>query len=285
MDLSCVISSGDLELYVLGLLPEEQAYKVEQLALLFPEIKEEIDRISKTLEDLANTASTLPSPGVKTRVMDKLKALKAQEPLTNPSEPLVVPVSANGAKTAAPVIPLAPRVRRRQQWLGAAAIIGILITTGLCVYLSQQNRQQRQEVAQLQHQVDTLQKSWSFQQQQLLASNQALQIFQNNDYQRIDLINVPGKPAALAHLFWNKKTQEVYISDMSLPQAPVGKQYQLWAIVNGQPVDAGLLNSQKNYLQKMKAFAAADAFAITLEKQGGSPTPTLEEMYVMGKTS
>ena len=24
------------------------------------------------------------------------------------------------------------------------------------------------------------------------------------------------------------------------------------------------------------------AFAITLEKQGGSPTPTLEEMYVIG---
>ncbi len=285
MDLSCVISSGDLELYVLGLLPEEQAYKVEQLALLFPDVKEEIDRISKTLEDLANTASTLPSPEVKTMVMDQLKALKAQEPLVTPTEPPIDPVAAKGGKTTAPVIPLAEPKRRRQQWLRAAAIIGILVTTGLSVYLAQKNHQQRQEVAQLQYQVDTLQKSWFFQQQQLLASNQALQIFQNNDYQRIDLINVPGKPAALAHLFWNRKTREVYISDISLPQAPVGKQYQLWAIVNGQPVDAGLLNSQKNYMQKMKAFATADAFAITLEKQGGSPTPTLEKMYVMGKTS
>ena len=33
----------------------------------------------------------------------------------------------------------------------------------------------------------------------------------------------------------------------------------------------------------MKVFEKAEAFAITLEKQGGNPTPTKEEMYVMGK--
>ena len=32
-------------------------------------------------------------------------------------------------------------------------------------------------------------------------------------------------------------------------------------------------------------FVKADAFAITLEKAGGSPTPTKNEMYVLGKTS
>jgi anti-sigma-K factor RskA len=32
----------------------------------------------------------------------------------------------------------------------------------------------------------------------------------------------------------------------------------------------------------MLAVANAQAYAITLEKEGGSATPTLEEMYVMG---
>jgi anti-sigma-K factor RskA len=33
----------------------------------------------------------------------------------------------------------------------------------------------------------------------------------------------------------------------------------------------------------MKNIPKAEAFAITLEKAGGSPTPTLTAMYVMGK--
>jgi len=36
-------------------------------------------------------------------------------------------------------------------------------------------------------------------------------------------------------------------------------------------------------IQKMKSFGKAEAFAITLEKEGGSPTPTMTEMYVMAK--
>jgi hypothetical protein len=33
----------------------------------------------------------------------------------------------------------------------------------------------------------------------------------------------------------------------------------------------------------MKSFGKVDAFAITLEKTGGSPTPTMNEMIVNGK--
>mgnify|MGYP003549478745 FL=1 len=35
-------------------------------------------------------------------------------------------------------------------------------------------------------------------------------------------------------------------------------------------------------VQEMKSVDKAQAFAITLEKEGGNPTPTMEEMYVMG---
>ena len=37
------------------------------------------------------------------------------------------------------------------------------------------------------------------------------------------------------------------------------------------------------HIQKMKSFGHAEAFAITLEKTGGSPTPTMDEMYVISK--
>ena len=70
-----------------------------------------------------------------------------------------------------------------------------------------------------------------------------------------------------------------------MPAAPTGKQYQLWAIVDGSPVDAGMITTDKGSysIQKMKSFGKADAFAITLEKTGGSPTPTMSEMVVISE--
>jgi anti-sigma-K factor RskA len=38
----------------------------------------------------------------------------------------------------------------------------------------------------------------------------------------------------------------------------------------------------KSKVQAMKSVEIPQAFAITLEKEGGNPTPTMEEMYMMG---
>lgn len=34
---------------------------------------------------------------------------------------------------------------------------------------------------------------------------------------------------------------------------------------------------------KMTTIPEAEAFCITLENEGGSPTPTMKELYLMGK--
>ncbi len=48
-------------------------------------------------------------------------------------------------------------------------------------------------------------------------------------------------------------------------------QYQLWAIVDNQPVDAGMLEMDKGHMMvKMKNIPRAQLFAITLEQEGGS---------------
>jgi anti-sigma-K factor RskA len=83
-----------------------------------------------------------------------------------------------------------------------------------------------------------------------------------------------------------KNTGEVYIDPSNLPEAPAGKQYQLWAIVDGKPVDGGMIittkKDNKYRIQKMKTFGKAEAFAVTLETEGGNPTPK-GDMYVLGK--
>jgi anti-sigma-K factor RskA len=108
-------------------------------------------------------------------------------------------------------------------------------------------------------------------------------ILQNPDFKVIKLSGQPVAPNAKALVYFDKTKKEVYLSALQLPQAPTGKQYQLWAIVDGKPVDAGMIDSTGNIL-KMKPFANAVAFAISLEDTGGSTTEAGPKgaVYVMG---
>ena len=69
-----------------------------------------------------------------------------------------------------------------------------------------------------------------------------------------------------------------------LPKPRADKQYQLWAIVDGKPVDAGVFDVDGGAaFVKLKNIPNAQAFAITLENKGGSASPHMDALYVMGK--
>ena len=129
-------------------------------------------------------------------------------------------------------------------------------------------------------------------QQQIASLNQHLtevdkdmSIIQSKYSEPVSLKGLEAAPEAAAKIFWMKNTGEVYVDPTNMPMAPAGKQYQLWAIVDGKPVDAGMITSKdgKKYsIQKMKTFGKAQAFAITLETEVGNTQPK-GVMFVMGE--
>jgi anti-sigma-K factor RskA len=265
VDLSCIISSGDLELYVLGMLPADESEKLTVLAGLFPEIKEEIDRISETLRSVGNAAEVQPSSHIKGELMQKLAALK---------EPVI-------ASSSAPIIEMRPVQSSNRSWPAAASVAAVLFAAGF-IYLLNINRDQKALVSDQERRIASLEKTVVSKDDVLRESQVMLDMFRNEEFRKINLKQMPGASPAEVEIFWSTKTNEVYVGGIRLPEAPSGKQYQLWAIVNGKPVDAGLIS--KGQLQKMKTFDKAEAFAITLENEGGSPTPTMEAMIVMANT-
>jgi anti-sigma-K factor RskA len=71
----------------------------------------------------------------------------------------------------------------------------------------------------------------------------------------------------------------------NMPKLPSDQQYQLWALLDGKPQSLGVFDSlQNNVILKMDNVKKAQAFAITIEKQGGNPSPTLEKMQSSGRT-
>lgn len=101
------------------------------------------------------------------------------------------------------------------------------------------------------------------------------------------LKGTPLHPQALASIYWDSAgaNKDVYLMINNMPQPPSGKQYQLWALFNGKPIDLGVFDmqvKQNRLLVRMKNVQNAQAFAITLEPNGGSVNPTMKAMYVMG---
>jgi anti-sigma-K factor RskA len=80
-----------------------------------------------------------------------------------------------------------------------------------------------------------------------------------------------------------------YLWVHALPPDPAGKDYQLWAIIDGKPVSAGVFSVGTDGTALVPLAGVGPehkvgAFAVTLEPAGGVLEPTLSEMVLMGKT-
>lgn len=265
-----IISSGLLELYVLGMLNEQETELVTGMLKQYPEIETEIVAIEQSLEQYARAQAALPSPTAKENIFAQIKSAPASTVIT-------------GAHTAAAkVVPIA------SFWKYAAAASFVLLIGSLIFNLSYYRKYETAN-----NELLAANKEKSAIEQQLLAQQQVSNemndkwgLFQSKYSEPVALHGLPAAPDAAAKILWMKNTGEVYIDPSNLPDAPEGKQYQLWGIVDGKPVDGGLIittkKEDKYRIQKMKSFGKADAFAVTLETTGGNPLPK-GDMYVMGK--
>ena len=88
-----------------------------------------------------------------------------------------------------------------------------------------------------------------------------------------------------AKVYWNKLNGQAFIDVQNLPAPSAGNQYQLWAMVDGQPVNAGVFSLDEAGMQKVKTIGGLNVaeWVVTLEPKGGSPAPTMNQKYLIGK--
>lgn len=258
MDIQSYISSGVIEQYALGVLPKEEAAILECVMKNNAEVADAVLEAQKVLEELSYVQAVAPPSELKSQIFAKLNFEKPTE--ITLSEPDIKPI-----------IPIKESGNNNYRWLFAAASIALIASLGWNIYSHNEQVDKNASLAnsnsELESKLDRIQ-----QQNELLINSQI-----------IDLKGVESRPEMLASVYWDD-SRNVYLNPKNLPKAPAGKQYQLWAIVDGKPVDAGVYDQNNpEKIQKMKSIENAQAFAITLEKEGGSPTPTMEEMYVIGE--
>jgi anti-sigma-K factor RskA len=271
------ISSGILENYVLGFTSKEETIEVEQYASLYPEVKNEIAAIQTALNDFAKAESKTPPPFLKQQIWNTIESEIATEKPADNIAPLKIEPTLNNIVA----------LKNWMKYAIAASILFLIGSALLNIVQYKNNRNSLAAIDSLKQKNEVISAVLNKQEATLQNLSIGLNFASASTTQAIALNGVGDFKDALATIYFSKQSNEVYLRVNHLPLPANNKQYQLWAIVDGKPVDAGVFVFAENEIafQKMKNFASAQAFAITLEQLGGSPSPTLSAMYVMGKVS
>lgn len=260
MEVEKYIASGILELYVAGALSPEQNLEVQHYAIEYPEIKKEIEAIEAAMLKLTKAAS----PKMPENAFSKIKAELDD------------------------VIPFMPvSSEKKTPWgsyLGWAA--AILFAAGtLWMYL--QNTSLKSEIEITNQEIESLEETISNTRDEVADKDNLLQELRDRNVTVVALGGQTVSPNSYAKAYWNREEKKVIIDAQGLPDPPPGFTYQVWSLKLEPltPTSLGLLDdlaSDDTKLYTLENPNASEAFGITLEPEGGSETPTLEQLYTLG---
>ena len=275
MDKQAFIQSGIIEAYVLGLSTTEENLQVEELSDQHPEISQAIEDFSTSIEKELNANAIIPPQSVKHNLMNALQ--DEFKPVQQKNAPLTV-ASKNEFPDNAIVKNIFP-----WKMAAAASVILLLVSAAFNFHYYGKYTTAKTENENLMADRNTLQANIQVYKTSITQFESATAMMADPDMIMVKMGGQGSNENSMATVFWDSKTKEVYLMPNKLPAPIAGKQYQLWALVDGKPVDAGLMDANCIGVCKLKNISEADAFAITLEAQGGSPTPTLSQLFVLGK--
>lgn len=253
------IDSGILELYVYGSLSEEEQKEVQEMIGKHPEVKREVEAIEEAVIRLSSSVSPyLPAVNYE-RIKQKL--------FTDTTKVKKLPKTSWATYT------------------GWAAALALLVISGV---FYQQYNSTKKEIQVVNREKEELKKDNLDLDKRQEEYATTLSILSNKNTEAVALAGQENFSNAYAKAYYNKESKAVIIDAQGLPKPPEGMVYQVWSL-KLDPLTAtsvGLLDEFTDNDSKLFRVAqapTAEAFGITLEPAGGSETPTMAQLYTLGK--
>jgi len=245
---------------------DEEIRMLEELCSKYPEVQQALDEAEATMGRLALDGRERPPAALKSAILDTLV-----------NEGLV-----DGSMQA----PLEDdlQIKKSINWYALmAAACALLLVIGVIYHINTVKELKSKLSVLTARERNLLVENINFR-EQLINKEEEIMITARASVSKYNLAGIPGHEHSSATLYWDKATKEVFLLPQNLSVLPTGKQYQLWAIVDGKPVNAGVYTKDNfTALQKMRSTERAEMFAITIEKEGGAEQPTLDQMVVAVK--
>lgn len=283
------ISSGLLEAYVLGSLNLTEHEQVAGAMCRFPEVAREVSRLEADLLRAAEAIAVPPPPGLEEKIWAAIQASGPQVHSEKSSAFVEPERDVIASQPATKIIALDGErgSQKKFGWLQAAALVLLFVSVAANMILLSGRKEQEQEMTAMRAQMQERQKEEQNMAVQLARYREEAELMSRPGVTPVPMLSTQSGQAMAATIYWEKERGEAYVSVQKLPPPPEGMQYQLWAIADGKPVDIGMLDNAiaaKGGMQKVpKAVMAGQAFAVSLERAGGSPTPTGDKIYLLGK--
>lgn len=248
--------SGQLELFVAGLLSEQENQEVLKALAANPELLGEVEAIEASIINLSEAAAPRQS----------VTFSEIQQRMRGDA--------------------IAPTVRKLNWWTYTGWAAAFLLGAGL-LYTTIQNSSLKEQLTETQMQKQLLEETIEVARSDSQKTKELLAILRDRSIDKIELAGQPAAPDSYAQVYWDKQKGLTYIDAAGLPEPPEGMGYQVWSLKLSplSPTSLGMLEdyaSDENKIFTLENVNESEAFGITLEPEAGSESPTLEQLYVLG---
>ena len=233
-----------LEKYLLGTTNTEESLQVERYITMYPEVRDIYNELQENLETFAKMHAVKAPEGLRAKILNRIKAQNAG--------------------------------RRKFRRYAIAASVTAFLFAGSSYFFWNQNQNLQQENTIVNNKIKNLEEDMREQLEDV--RNQFIVL--NNPQTRKYMVNGNTKAKELkAVAYINPVKKLAYINVRKLPNLPEDYDYQMWAEVNGEMVNLGVIRNvdDKDKLRALP-FAENAVSYITIEPKGGNDTPTVQNI-------
>ncbi len=238
------LDSDLLEKYLLGTTKKEETLQVERYIAMYPKVRKTYQELQENLEAFAKIHAVKAPEGLKMKILSTIRAQNIG--------------------------------RRKSRRFGIAATIAALIFAGSSYFFWDQNKSLQQENTIVNNRIMNLEADMKQQLEDV--RNQFIVL--NNPLTKKFYVNGNNKAKDLkAVAYINPVKKLSYINVRNLPNLPKNQCYQMWAEVNGEMVNLGIIKKieDKDKLLALPYGKNAVSY-ITIEPKGGNSSPTVQNI-------
>jgi anti-sigma-K factor RskA len=239
---------------VLGLASAEECAEFEKLCSQYPELIEARNQFEESLEKQAKENAENPPSFSRDKIWS---AIKNTEQQTGMASSKIIPIESKKSKGRVILL----------QWVAAASVILFIAAGYFALKFYSENKDLKTELKNskdLEAQTNDHLKNMLDTMKMMSDPNVAV----------VSLVGTQKASPSSANIYWDTTSSNVYLVVKNMPKLPSNKQYQLWALLSGKPIDLGLFDGGSDkIILKMNNAQNADAFAITIEDRGNGNLP------------
>ena len=255
MDRKKIIEEGLLEKYVLGSLSEQEEALLETALSENVELRKDLQAIEAELEFIGFENAIEPSGHIREQLRKRMDM-----PVTE-NESVLKPAPSNSLQSGKLLI--------------AASLAALFALGSFWLYTQWQSSLEefqnlQQQTVVLQERLNSLESRYSATQERYVSISTPGVIplyLKGND--------ISPQSSMIAYI--NHENKSVIVNTLGLQPLDPDKSYQLWADVDGEMINMGLLPQDEEYIP-VRYIDKAESLNITIEPVGGSEHPTVENL-------